>query len=107
MGKTSVLWVSCWEVDIVFPSHICSLLFELVSTVKGVNPSSVVELSVVTYIRSKPIETNQVFIAFTSYGTFISGLAACRVFRCVLVSLYEGVSVRPSVGPSVRLSAGL
>ena len=25
-----------------------------------------------------------------------------RVFRCVLASLYEGLSVRPSVRPSVR-----
>ena len=27
------------------------------------------------------------------------------LFRCVLASLYEGVSVRPSVGPYVRLLA--
>ena len=26
------------------------------------------------------------------------------VFRCVLASLYEGPSVRPSIGPSVRQS---
>ena len=28
------------------------------------------------------------------------------VFRCVLASLYEGLSVRPSVRPSVRRSVG-
>ena len=29
------------------------------------------------------------------------------VFRCVLAVLYEGLSVRPSVGPSVDPSVGL
>ena len=29
---------------------------------------------------------------------------AARVFRCVLESLYEGLSVRPYVGPSIRPS---
>ena len=28
------------------------------------------------------------------------------IFRCVLASLYEGLSVRRSVGPSVRRSVG-
>ena len=28
------------------------------------------------------------------------------LFRCVLASLYEGLSVRPSVGPSIRRSVG-
>ena len=33
-------------------------------------------------------------------GEWVRGL----LFRCVLASLYEGLSVRPSVGPSVRPS---
>ena len=40
-------------------------------------------------------------------GSFISCISfTIKVFRCVLASLYEGLSVRPSVCPSVRLSVG-
>ena len=38
-------------------------------------------------------------------GSFISCISfTIKVFRCVLASLYEGLSVRPSVCPSVRRS---
>ena len=33
-------------------------------------------------------------------------ISEVRVFRCDVASLWEGVSVRPSVGPSVRPSVG-
>ena len=41
------------------------------------------------------------FSSSTSYPLFLFPL-----FRCVLASLYEGLSVRPSVRPSVRASVG-
>ena len=37
-----------------------------------------------------------------SFLTFLKKM----IFRCVLASLYEGLSVRPSVGPSVGWSVG-
>ena len=45
-----------------------------------------------------------------THSVFYSIYLAVTLFRCVLASLYEGLSVRPSVrrsvGPSVRPSVG-
>jgi len=47
---------------------------------------------------------------YTAYQSFTSALSVLPLFRCVLASLYEGLSVRPSirlsVRPSVRRSVG-
>ena len=46
------------------------------------------------------------FIHYSNLFTFSRAFISQCLFRCVLASLYEGLSVRLSVGPSFRRSVG-
>ena len=58
--------------------------------------------------KSKPMDPNHEYCRFTFNFFFqVHCKFLCVLFfRCVLASLYEGLSVRPSVRPSVRMSVG-
>ena len=54
----------------------------------------------------RPTNTNYANIAFGGvfFAFYARALSICMiVFKCVLASLHEGLSARPSVGPSVSI----